>query len=55
MSDVDNDVKTIKRSSSQHVLEKSELIKKLVEQIQIKKPKPVNKPMNTGSDIYKNK
>ena len=55
MSDVDDEVvKPIKRISSQKILEKLDLIEKKVNEL-LTKPKPVNKPMDKDSDVYKNK
>ena len=55
MSDVDDDVvDPIKRTSSQRIVEKLELIEKKINEL-LTKPKPVNKPMDKDSDLYKNK
>ena len=55
MSDVDDEVvKPIKRISSQKILDKLELIEKKSNEL-LTKPKPVNKPMDKDSDVYKNK
>ena len=55
MSDVDDEVvKPIKRISSQKILEKLDLIEKKINEL-LTKPKPVNKPMDKDSDVYKNK
>ena len=55
MSDVDAAVvKTIKRISSQKILEKLELIEKKINEF-LTKPKPVNKPVDNDSAVYKNK
>ena len=55
MSDVDDVViKPIKRISSQKILEKLDLIEKKINEL-LTKPKPVNKPMDKDSDVYKNK
>ena len=47
-------VKPIKHISCQMILEKLELIEKKINELLIK-PKPVNKPMDKDSDVYKNK
>ena len=55
MSDVDDEVvKPIKHISSQKISEKLELIEKNINEL-LTKPKPVNKPMDKDSDVYKNK
>ena len=47
-------VKPIKHISSQQILEKLELMEKKINELLIK-PKPVNKPMDKDSAVYKNK
>ena len=55
MSDVDGEVvKPIKRISGQKILENLEFIEKKINELLIKR-KPVNKPMDKDSDVYKNK
>ena len=54
MSDVDDEVvKPIKRICSQKIFEKLELIEKKINEL-LTKPKPVNKPMDKDSHVYKN-
>ena len=54
MSDID-DVKTeAKATKFQKLLDKLELIDKKLDEL-TNKPKQYNKPMDKGSDVYKNK
>ena len=55
MSDIDDEVKETKATKFQRILDKLELIEKAVNQLNEEKPKPVKKPMDKDSDIYKNK
>ena len=55
MSDIDDNVKSeAKATKFQKILDKLELIDKKLDEL-TNKPKQYNKPMDKGSDVYKNK
>ena len=52
MSDIDDDVKDVKTTKFQKILDKLELIDKKLDEL-TNKSKQYNKPMDKGSDVYK--
>ena len=54
MSDIDDDVKETKTTKFQKILDKLELMDKKLDEL-TNKSKQYNKPMDKGSDVYKNK
>ena len=55
MSDIDDDVKEVKATRFQKILDKLDIIEKAVNKLINDKPKQINKTLVKDSEMYKNK
>ena len=55
MSDIDDDVKEVKATRFQKILDKLDIIEKAVNKLINDKPKQINKTLIKDSEMYKNK